>query len=459
MKFFNRVRVLTPTTGTGTLALGSAFSAAFLTLAEAGAADGDETVFVIEEGADFELVRGTVGGSAGTVTRGTVLVSKIGGTVGTSKMDLGGAATVRFTESAEDLNEILASLESIADVLADLGDAAFKDAAVAGGVASLDALGFVPTEQIPATVITNVYEVADEAAMLALADVYPGDIAIRSDENKTYCLGELPADELANWKWLKTPTDLVLSVAGRTGHVTLAKADVGLGNVDNTSDANKPVSSAQQTALNAKASLTGATFTGAIVANFTGAWTVPVGTNAQRPTGIQGMIRFNSTLGGLETFDGEAWVPIAGEDDVTITPFTFDGDGSTVAFDTGVALDSALQVMWFEDGIWQQPNTHFTVSGSVVTRTEAPADGAKIYGLVTTPASLELQAISDSMWEGGPLSLANGGTGESTAEGARAALGAVGSSDVTSIVRLTQAAYDALDPPDATTLYLIEEEA
>lgn len=44
----------------------------------------------------------------------------------------------------------------------------------------------------------------------------------------------------------------VQSVAGRTGAVTLAKADVGLGNVDNTSDANKPVSTAQQTALNGK---------------------------------------------------------------------------------------------------------------------------------------------------------------------------------------------------------------
>ncbi len=48
----------------------------------------------------------------------------------------------------------------------------------------------------------------------------------------------------------------VVSVAGRAGAVTLAKADVGLGNVDNTSDAAKPVSTAQQTALNAKANTT-----------------------------------------------------------------------------------------------------------------------------------------------------------------------------------------------------------
>ncbi len=44
----------------------------------------------------------------------------------------------------------------------------------------------------------------------------------------------------------------VTSVAGKTGAISLDKNDVGLGNVSNTSDANKPVSNATQTALNAK---------------------------------------------------------------------------------------------------------------------------------------------------------------------------------------------------------------
>jgi hypothetical protein len=47
----------------------------------------------------------------------------------------------------------------------------------------------------------------------------------------------------------------VLTKTGKL--VSLVKADVGLGNVDNTSDANKPVSTATQTALDAKASLGG----------------------------------------------------------------------------------------------------------------------------------------------------------------------------------------------------------
>lgn len=56
----------------------------------------------------------------------------------------------------------------------------------------------------------------------------------------------------------------VTSVAGKTGVVTLAGSDVGLGNVDNTSDANKPVSTATQTALNAKFDKTGGGISGSV---------------------------------------------------------------------------------------------------------------------------------------------------------------------------------------------------
>ena len=51
-----------------------------------------------------------------------------------------------------------------------------------------------------------------------------------------------------------------------TGTVTgVTKTHVGLSNVDNTSDAAKPVSTATQTALNLKANLAGPTFTGTVV--------------------------------------------------------------------------------------------------------------------------------------------------------------------------------------------------
>lgn len=57
--------------------------------------------------------------------------------------------------------------------------------------------------------------------------------------------------------------------AGTTGDpedvaVATLKTDLALGNVDNTTDANKPVSTAQQTALNLKANIAGPTFTGTV---------------------------------------------------------------------------------------------------------------------------------------------------------------------------------------------------
>lgn len=52
---------------------------------------------------------------------------------------------------------------------------------------------------------------------------------------------------IGKWQNAAAP---VTSVATRTGDVALTKTDVGLANVDNTSDASKPVSTATQTALN-----------------------------------------------------------------------------------------------------------------------------------------------------------------------------------------------------------------
>lgn len=53
-----------------------------------------------------------------------------------------------------------------------------------------------------------------------------------------------------------------VAVATLKADLGLVKADVGLGSVDNTSDANKPVSTAQQTALDLKANIASPTFTG-----------------------------------------------------------------------------------------------------------------------------------------------------------------------------------------------------
>lgn len=54
-------------------------------------------------------------------------------------------------------------------------------------------------------------------------------------------------------EWRDEQAALVRSVNGKVGDVVITKSDVGLANVDNTSDANKPISTATQTALNTKA--------------------------------------------------------------------------------------------------------------------------------------------------------------------------------------------------------------
>ncbi|WP_082921149.1 hypothetical protein [Rhodococcus sp. HS-D2] len=210
------------------------------------------------------------------------------------------------------------------------------------GVATLDAGGKVNQSQLPSITITEVFTVATEAAMVALvAD--EGDVAIRTDLNKSFIHNGGTAGTAADWSELLTPTAgvssvngqtgavtvsavpgggsegqvlkvvsgvpawgadnnttytapsqaeaeagtattsrtftaqrvnqaiqalaPVKSVAGKTGAVTLAKADVGLGSVDNTADADKPISTATQTALDGKASTTH-THTAAQVTDF-----------------------------------------------------------------------------------------------------------------------------------------------------------------------------------------------
>jgi hypothetical protein len=75
-----------------------------------------------------------------------------------------------------------------------------------------------------------------------------GPVAVSADDGNIAVLG---SDDL-----IFVPESggggAVDSVAGKTGVVVLEKADVGLANVDNTADADKPVSTATATALAGK---------------------------------------------------------------------------------------------------------------------------------------------------------------------------------------------------------------
>lgn len=111
-------------------------------------------------------------------------------------------------------------------------------------------------------------------------------------------------------------SDQVTTVAGKSGAVVLVKADVGLGNVDNTSDANKPISTATQAALNGKQNALGYTPVNKAGDTMTGPLIAP----SFRSTS-------NSFYGGGEYFVA---APDSGSGKNKALIFRPDGDGSTV---------------------------------------------------------------------------------------------------------------------------------
>jgi alpha-tubulin suppressor-like RCC1 family protein len=82
-----------------------------------------------------------------------------------------------------------------------------------------------------------------------------------------------------------------------TGNVTgITAAMVGLGNVSNTSDASKPVSTAQQTALDLKANLASPSFSGTV--------TLPAGTASATPLKLTTGTNLSTAVLGSVEFDG-----------------------------------------------------------------------------------------------------------------------------------------------------------
>ena len=132
------------------------------------------------------------------------------------------------------------------------------------GKADLDGAGRLPASQLPALAIVEFLgEVDGEAAMLTL-EGERGDWCVRQDTGTQWVVIAEPSNVAGSWREMVAPPSPVQSVAGRIGAVVLSRADVGLGSVDNTSDADKPVSTATQQALNGKAD-TGHTHTAAEV--------------------------------------------------------------------------------------------------------------------------------------------------------------------------------------------------
>lgn len=180
------------------------------TISVAGDATGTSPVFDGSANVTIPLVLANSGVVAGTFTKVTV--------------DAKGRVTEGVANlTAADIPELTLSK------ISDAGTAAAKDFGTAeGNVPVLGAGGKLSEAVIPAIAITDTFVVDSQSAMLALG-AQQGDVAVRTDVNKTFILKVAPATTLANWVELETPTDAVTSVNGLTGAVTLTTSKVAEG--------------------------------------------------------------------------------------------------------------------------------------------------------------------------------------------------------------------------------------
>ena len=132
---------------------------------------------------------------------------------------------------------IAISESQVTNLVTDLaGKVSTSSIGVAGGVASLDGSGLVPASQIPPIAITDTFVVASQAAMLALT-AQVGDIAIRTDVNKTFILQTSPASTLVNWIEVLTPADGVTSITASsplTGGTITSTGSIGIQSASTT---------------------------------------------------------------------------------------------------------------------------------------------------------------------------------------------------------------------------------
>lgn len=100
-----------------------------------------------------------------------------------------------------------------------------------GNVPVIGSDGKLNTSVLPQIAITDTSVVGSQAEMLALT-AQTGDVAVRTDEKKSYILKGTDPTVLTDWQEMLTPTDLVQSVNGKQGVVVLASDDISEGGMN-----------------------------------------------------------------------------------------------------------------------------------------------------------------------------------------------------------------------------------
>lgn len=143
----------------------------------------------------------------------------LGGVTSDIQTQINGKANTSHTH-------VISDVTGLQDALDDKIETSERGAV--NGVATLGADGKLTNSQVPAIAITDTFVVASEVAMLALT-VETGDVAVRTDLNKSFILQGTDPTELTDWQELLSPTDQVQSVNGATGTVVLDSDDINEG--------------------------------------------------------------------------------------------------------------------------------------------------------------------------------------------------------------------------------------
>jgi len=106
------------------------------------------------------------------------------------------------------------------------------------------------------------------------------------------------------------------------------------------------------------------------------AFYVPAGSTGNRPTGVAGAFRYNSTTSEFEGYTS-AWGSIGGSGATNVSLTEATGNGSTTAFTLSTAPGTENNTQVFLDGVYQEKGT-YAVSGSTLTFSTAPPNGTSI---------------------------------------------------------------------------------
>ena len=120
------------------------------------------------------------------------------------------------------------------------------------------------------------------------------------------------------------------------------------------------------------------------------AFYVPSGTTGNRPTGVAGAFRYNTTTGAFEGYT-DSWGDIGGSGATNISTNEFTGNGSTTAFTLSADPSTENNTQVYIDGVYQEKGT-YAVSGTTLTFSTAPPNGTSIEVMAFTASSVGVVA-------------------------------------------------------------------